>query len=221
MGMIQLTSSDGHSFGAYQAGPDGDGPALVVVQEIFGVNSHIRRVADRFAAAGYRVLAPALFDRATPGSELGYTEADVAEGLELRAKVPEDKALLDIETAAKALGGSIGIVGYCWGGTLAWLGATRSGSFKAAVGWYGGGIAATCTETPHCPVQLHFGATDHGISLSDVDKIRAAQPATEVFVYEGAGHGFGCDERGSYDAAAYDQAQARTLDFFGKTLKGG
>ncbi|MGI4950251.1 MAG: dienelactone hydrolase family protein [Janthinobacterium lividum] len=221
MPTIQLTSKDGHSFSAYQAGPQDTGPALVVVQEIFGVNSHIRRVCDRFAAAGFRVIAPALFDRATPGSELGYTEADVAKGLELRARVPEEKALLDIETAAATLGGAVGIVGYCWGGTLAWLGATRSSSFKAAVGWYGGGIAATCTETPRCPVQLHFGATDHGIPLADVDKIRAAQPAVDVFVYEGAGHGFGCDERGSYDAAAYDTAHARTLAFFEKALKAG
>jgi carboxymethylenebutenolidase len=119
MPTIQLTSKDGHTLSAYRAGPQDAGPALVVVQEIFGVNNHIRRVCDRFAAAGFRVIAPALFDRATPGSELGYTEADVPKGLELRAQVPEEKALLDIETAAAALGCAVGIVGYCWGGTLA------------------------------------------------------------------------------------------------------
>ena len=216
--MIELTAADGHRFGAYQAGPDGAAKSLVVVQEIFGVNSHIRRVCDRFAAEGFRVVAPALFDRATPGIELGYTQDDVAKGLALRAKVPEAGAMMDIEAAAKALGGSVGVVGYCWGGTLAWWGATRSSSFKAAVGWYGGGIAASCDETPRCPVQLHFGADDHGIPLTDVEKIRAAQPGIEVFVYDGAGHGFGCDERGSYHPDAYKMAQDRTLAFFNNNL---
>ena len=216
--MIELTAADGHRFCAYQAGPDSAAKSLVVVQEIFGVNSHIRRVCDRFAAEGSRVVAPALFDRASPDIELGYTQDDVAKGLELRAKVPEAGAMMDIEAAAKALGGSIGVVGYCWGGTLAWWGATRSSSFKAAVGWYGGGIAASCDETPRCPVQLHFGADDHGIPLTDVEKIRAAQPGIEVFVYDGAGHGFGCDERGSYHPDAYKMAQDRTLAFFNNNL---
>ena len=214
---IELTAGDAHRFSAYQAGPE-TGKALVVVQEIFGVNSHIRRVCDRFAAAGFRVIAPALFDRAERGVELGYTQEDVAKGLEYRAKVPEAGAMADIEAAAAKLGGSVGIVGYCWGGTLSWWGATRSSSFKAAVGWYGGGIAASKDEAPHCPVQLHFGETDHGIPLSDVDAIRAAQPGVEIFVYEGAGHGFGCDERGSYDEASWKVAQERTLAFFGKHL---
>ncbi len=151
--------------------------------------------------------------------ELGYTQEDVQKGLELRAKITEEQALLDIEAAAAALGTrAIGIIGYCWGGTLAWWGATRSKSFKAAIGWYGGGIAATRTETPHCPVQLHFGAEDHGIPLAGVDDIRAAQPGVEIFVYEGAGHGFGCEQRASFDQASFDLAQSRSLDFFRKHL---
>ena len=215
--MISVTAADGHQFSAYRAGPEQAGRGLVVVQEIFGVNHHMRSVCDRFAQAGYAVIAPALFDRAQRGVELGYTQDDVAAGLALRAKVAEADVMHDVEAAGKMLGGvPLGIVGYCWGGTVAWWGATRSRAFKAAVGWYGGGIAATRTETPHCPVQLHFGEIDTGIPLTDVEAIRAAQPGVEVFVYAGAGHGFGCDERGSFDAPTRDQAQARTLAFFDK-----
>jgi len=212
--MIELKAADGHALSAYRAGPDVAERTLVVVQEIFGVNQHMRRVCDKFAEAGYAVVAPALFDRVRRGVELGYTPADVAAGRDLRAAVPEAGTLRDIEAAAAVLdNASLGIVGYCWGGTVAWWGATRTHTFKAAVGWYGGGIAATRTETPLCPVQLHFGETDAGIPLSDVEMIRAAQPAVEIYVYPGAGHGFGCDERGSYAAGAAALAQERTLAF--------
>lgn len=216
---IHLTAADGHGFSAYQAGPSTARSGLVVVQEIFGVNHHIRNVCDRFAAQGYAVIAPALFDRVAPGTELGYTADDVARGRDLRSGVPDAGAMADIEACAKAMAGrALGIVGYCWGGTLAWWGATRSTRFKAACGWYGGGIAATRQETPHCPVQLHFGEKDAGIPLTDVDLIRAAQPAAEIFVYEGAQHGFGCDERGSFSAEDARLAQERTLAFFARHL---
>ncbi len=217
---IDVTAADGHVFSAYTAGPQDAAAGLVVVQEIFGVNHHMRAVADAFAAAGYAVVTPAVFDRAARGVELGYDEAGIKRGLELRAEISEAAVMADIEAAAATLGNRpIGIVGYCWGGTIAWWGATRSSLFKAASGWYGGGIAATRTETPHCPVQLHFGETDHGIPLSDVEVIRAAQPGVEIFVYDGAGHGFGCDERGSYHAPSAALAQERTLAFFGQHLK--
>ncbi|MBV8914726.1 MAG: dienelactone hydrolase family protein, partial [Acetobacteraceae bacterium] len=151
--------------------------------------------------------------------ELGYGPADVARGRELRTKVPEPGAISDVEAAAKALGrDKVGIVGYCWGGTVAWWGATRAQTFKAAVAWYGGGIAATRTEQPNCPVQLHFGEKDAGIPLSDVDAIRAAHPEVEIFVYEGAGHGFGCTERDSFKPDARDLAQQRTLAFLNQHL---
>lgn len=215
---IELKAADGHKLHAYRAGPHDAARTLVVVQEIFGVNHHMREVCDRFAAAGYRVVAPALFDRVGAGIELGYDPDGVAKGRDLRGKIADAAVMHDIEAAAGALGGSRGIVGYCWGGTVAWWGATRSGSFKAAVGWYGGGIAATREELPHCPVQLHFGAEDQGIPLGDVDLIRVAQPGVEVFVYPGAGHGFGCDERGSYDSGAAKLAQRRTLDFLDANL---
>ena len=213
---IELMAADGHRLSAYRAGAKGASKALVVVQEIFGVNHHMRDVCDRFAAEGWAVIAPALFDRVRPKIELGYTPDDVAKGRDLRAEVSDAAVMHDIEAAAAALGAlPRGIVGYCWGGTVAWWGATRSSGFGAAVGWYGGGIAATRDEAPHCPVQLHFGEKDSGIPLSDVDAIRAAQPGVEVFVYEGAGHGFGCDERGSFDAGAAKLAQDRTLAFLG------
>lgn len=219
MPMISLTAADGHRLAAYRAGPQLASRALVVVQEIFGVNHHIRSVCDRFAAEGYAVIAPALFDRVGPGIELGYQAADVAQGRELRGKIQDGLTVLDILAAAGALPASVkrGIVGYCWGGTVTWYGATRTSAFSAASGWYGGGVAAAKDETPRCPVQLHFGETDASIPMTDVAAVRAAQPGVEVHVY-GGGHGFGCDERGSYVEADYRLAQSRTLDFFAKHL---
>jgi carboxymethylenebutenolidase len=219
MSKIMLTAADGHSFSAYRAGPQDAAMGLVVVQEIFGVNGHMRFASDAFAARGFAVVSPALFDRAERDVELGYTPEDVQTGIALRAKISDAQVMADIEVAAASLGAMpIGIIGYCWGGTIAWWGATRSTRFKAAVGWYGGGIAATRAETPDCPVQLHFGAEDHGIPLADVDAIRAAQPGVEVFTYEGAGHGFGCEERASFDPRSFELAQSRSLEFFGKHL---
>ena len=218
--MIELTAADGHRFAAYKAGPDDAKKALVVVQEIFGVNRHMRRICDDFAKEGYQVIAPALFDRVERGVELGYTGDDVARGRDLRAKVPADGPMLDVEACAAALpaGAAKGIVGYCWGGTVAWWGATRSTSFKAACGWYGGGIAGTKDEKPSCPVELHFGSLDASIPMSDVEAIRAAQPGIAIFVYEGAGHGFGCEDRASYKADDAAVAEKRTLDFFARHL---
>jgi carboxymethylenebutenolidase len=219
--MIELKAADGHTLGAYVAGPADARRALVVIQEIFGVNHHMRAVCDAFAAAGYAAIAPALFDRVERNVELGYEPPDIARGRDLRAKVPEAGTIADMEAAAAHFAGRrLGIVGYCWGGTVAWWGATRSHSFAAAVGWYGGGIAATKDAPTHCPVQLHFGEKDASIPMADVDAIRAAQPGVEVFVYPGAQHGFGCDERASYSAKDAEQAQKRTLAFFGKHLAG-
>ncbi|WP_370287375.1 dienelactone hydrolase family protein [Roseomonas sp. HF4] len=217
--MISLTAADGHRLTAYRAGPQDAPRALVVAQEIFGVNRHIRSVCDRFAAEGFAVIAPALFDRVGPGIELGYEAADVAQGRELRGKIDAGLTVLDILAAAAALPRAArrGIVGYCWGGTVAWHGATRTSAFAASSGWYGGGIAAAKEEAARCPVQLHFGETDASIPMTDVAAIRAAQPGVEVHVY-GGGHGFGCDERGSYVEADYALAQKRTLEFFAKHL---
>ena len=219
MSTVTLTAADGHHFSAYKTGPADATMGLVVVQEIFGVNPHMRFASDTLAKAGFAVICPALFDRVERDVELGYTAETIQKGLELRAGITEEQVMMDIEAAAADLGlASIGIIGYCWGGTIAWWGATRSTSFKAASGWYGGGIAVTQTATAHCPVQLHFGADDHGIPLSDVDAIRAAQPGAEIYVYDGADHGFGCEARASFNEGAYALAQSRSLDFFRKHL---
>jgi carboxymethylenebutenolidase len=219
---IGLRAEDGHALSAYAAGPRDAKRGLVVAQEIFGVNRHMRRVCDGFAAEGYAVVCPALFDRTGErGVELGYAPADVTRGRELRGRIDPALTVLDIRAAAAALPASAtrrGIVGYCWGGTVAWHGATRTGDFGAAVGWYGGGIAAAKDEMPRCPVQLHFGETDASIPMADVDAIRAARPEVEIFVYPGAGHGFGCDERDSHSPGDAAMARRRTLEFFERHL---
>jgi carboxymethylenebutenolidase len=216
---VTLTASDGHQFQAWVDGPEDARHGLVVIQEIFGVNEHMRDVCARFAKAGYRVVSPALFDRAERGVELGYDTEGMTKGRNLRAAVPDEKVMLDVEAAAAALGSiSKGIVGYCWGGTIAWWGATRSKSFAAANGWYGGGIAGTRDEKPGCPVELHFGEKDAGIPMTDVELIRDAQPDATIFVYDDAPHGFGCDARASYRHDASELAWTRTLEFFGKNL---
>ncbi len=218
--MIELTAADGHTLGAYRTGPTNATKALVVIQEIFGVNRHMRRVCDAFAAEGYAVIAPALFDRVERGVELGYEPADVKRGRDLRGPIDAHLTLLDVLAAAGALPAGVkrGLVGYCWGGTVAWHGATRSSAFAAASGWYGGGIVAAKDEVAHCPVQLHFGEMDASIPMTDVAAIREAQPDVGVFVYPGAQHGFGCEERGSYSQADAERAQERTLRFFAQHL---
>jgi carboxymethylenebutenolidase len=217
--IVQLTAADGFKFSAYVAGPLDATKGVVVVQEIFGVNHHIRDMADRFAALGYAVVAPALFDRTQTGVELGYTADDVSKGREFRMKLSDAQVMLDVEAAANHLAGkTLGIVGYCFGGTVAWWGATRTTKFAASSCWYGGGIPGTKNEVASCPVQMHFGEKDASIPMSDVDAVRAAQPKVDVYVYMGAQHGFGCDERGSFSAPDYALAQQRTVEFFAAKL---
>jgi len=220
LAMTQLTAADGHSFDVFEAGNVNAPRGLVVLQEIFGVNAHMRLVSERLAGFGYRVLSPALFDRVERNAELGYGPEDMKKGVALRAGISDAAVLADIEATAAAFGNiPVGIIGYCWGGSLAWLGATRTKRFKAAVGWYGGLIAKTRDEQPNCPVQLHFGEQDHGIPLSDVQAIEAAHPEMPVFVYPGAGHGFGCEERASYSAKDAELAELRSLAFFAEHLR--
>ncbi|MGE5203277.1 MAG: dienelactone hydrolase family protein, partial [Acidobacteriota bacterium] len=200
--MIELTASDGHRFGAYRADPQGKPKgAVVVIQEIFGVNNHIKRTADGFAAKGYTAIAPALFDRHKKGVDLGYDPDSIASGRDIRGKVGDEGPLKDIQAAIDAVkgAGKIATVGYCWGGTLAFLSATRLNGIAASVGYYGGGIAAAAGEKPKVPTMLHFGDKDASIPMTDVEKVKAARKDTTIFVYP-AGHGFNCDERGSYDA---------------------
>ena len=217
---IKLKSADGFSFSAYVAGPANATKGVVVVQEIFGVNHHIRDMADRFAALDYAVVAPAVYDRAEPGFEVGYTPEDIAKGRDVRMKLSDADLMKDIEAAANHLSGKkLGIVGYCFGGTVAWWGATRLQQVR-------GGVLLVRRRhsrhrrmrRPNCPVQMHFGEKDASIPMTDVDAVRAAQPKVEVYVYEGAQHGFGCNERGSFSKPDYELAQKRTVDFFAKNL---
>ena len=215
---IRLKADDGHMFDVYKADPAGTPRgALLVIQEIFGVNSHMRAVADGFAADGYAVLCPALFDRGDRNFEVGYTPDDIGKGREARAKVPWEAAVLDMKATVTALQqhGKIGSVGYCWGGSLAWLAATRIPGLAASVCYYGGQIAQFRDESPKCPVMMHFGETDKSIPLSDVETIRTAQPDAEIHVYP-AGHGFNCDQRADFHAESSNLARERTLAFFRK-----
>lgn len=218
---VTLTASGGHELAAWRSEPEGTPRAgLVVVQEIFGVNSHIRAVADGFAADGYLVLAPALFDRVEPGIELGYDADDVQKGRDIRAKIAHDDAVKDMKAAVEALADEslkVGVVGYCWGGSLAWNAATRLERVAAAVGYYGGMIPDMADEQPKHPVMLHFGETDQSIPLEGVEKVRSAHPDVPIHIYP-AGHGFNCDHRGSYHAESAALARERTLAFFAQTL---
>ncbi len=216
---LQLTAADGHGLDAYRADPEGiHKGGIVVIQEIFGVNSHIRGLCDKFAAEGYTALAPALFDRVGKGIELGYEEADVAEGREIRGKITWEQAVSDVAAAVDVLKseGRVAAVGYCWGGSVTWLAACRL-DLACAVGYYGGQIADFKDEKPGCPVVLHFGETDASIPMDAVEAVKAAQPDVPVYVYP-AGHGFACDQRGSFDAESTNEALPRTLALFAEHL---
>ena len=219
---IQLTASDGFQLGAYRAdpaGPDKPRGGLVVAQEIFGVNSHIRAVCEGFAADGYVAIAPALFDRYERSLDIGYTPEDIARGRELKARAGTDAALHDIAAArdAAASVGRVGVLGYCWGGFITWMSASRLSGFTCAVAYYGGGILDASGEQPKCPVMAHFGDRDSMIPVAGVGKLAAAHPEAQVFVYP-ADHGFNCDQRKSYDAAAAKLARERTLAFLRQNL---
>ena len=216
--MITLTASDGHQLGAYRADAAGTPKGgLVVVQEIFGVNSHIRNVCDRYAALGYTCVAPAIFDRYEKNFQSGYSADDIAVARQYIGKADMGKMLADTQAAIDSLKsvGKVGIVGYCLGGSIAFLAATRLTGISAAVGYYGGMIAKNAEEKPKVPVMLHFGETDASIPMSDVKIVQEKRKDIEVFVYP-AGHGFNCDERGSFDATCAKEALDRTLAFFKK-----
>ena len=212
---IELTSPDGFRLSAYRAEPAGTPRGgLVVVQEIFGVNAHIRSVCDGYAADGYLAVAPALFDRYQRGVDWGYTPEDIARGREVRAQADAAAALMDVVAArdAAAQAGRVGIVGYCWGGFIAWLAAARVDGFAGAIAYYGGGMPDAAGEQPRCPVLAHFGEQDAMIPVAGVRALAAAHPAMEVHLYA-AGHGFNCDQRASFDPAAAAVARERSLAF--------
>jgi len=213
--MLELTAADGVKLSAYRADPSGrPRGGLVVAQEIFGINSHIRNVCDGFAADGYLTIAPALFDRYQRGFEVGYTPDDIAKGRELKMKAGIDAALKDVAAARDliASAGKVAIVGYCWGGYVAWMAACRLTGFACAIPYYGGGMLEAIGEHPKCAVIAHFGERDSGIPIEGVRKFAAAHPEIQVYTYA-ADHGFNCDQRGSYDATAAKLARERTLSF--------
>ena len=219
---IRLKTSDGFTFGAYRADPAGlPKAAIVVVQEIFGVNRHIRKVCDRFAAQGYVAVAPSIFDRTEPNFQSGYTPEEIAVARKFVADPDWPAMLTDTQAAIDAVEtiGPVGIVGYCLGGSVAYAAATKLTGLAAAVGYYGGAVVRFADDAPRVPTQLHFGENDSGIPLSDVETIRAKRPDVEVFVYPGAQHGFACDERASFDASSSALASERTLTFFAAHLR--
>jgi carboxymethylenebutenolidase len=224
---VSLTAVDGFEFSVYVATPTGQPKgAVVVLQEIFGVNAHIREVADGYAAAGYLAVAPATFQRAKAGVELGYTADDMQAGMALKAAVealPEPGVLADIQAAvdyaAKTSGGKVGIVGYCWGGLLTWRAAGRVTGLSAAVPYYGGGSTSEAERVrqPRCPVLAHYAEHDGWIPMDTVQAFIQAQPTVEVHTYD-AHHGFNCNHRDAYQEASAKLALTRTLAFFEKHL---
>jgi len=222
---FDLKAADGFVFPAYVAQPaSAPKGGIVVVQEIFGVNSHIRSVADGYAAQGYLAVAPATFHRVKPGVDLGYSPDDMGAGMALKAAVealPSPGVMQDIQAAIQhaAQAGKVGIVGYCWGGLLTWRAACTLDGLSAGVPYYGGGVTTPdeVARVPRVPVMAHFGDQDHWISLESVEAFKRAHPDVEVHVYH-ANHGFNCDQRASYDEASAKLARERTLAFFGKHL---
>lgn len=222
---IDLKAADGQSIPAYVARPDGTPRgAVVVLQEIFGVNAHIRSVADGYAKEGYLAVAPSTFHRVKPGVELGYGEEDMKAGFALKMAVealPAPGVMQDIQAAIDyaAQAGKVGVVGYCWGGLLTWRTACALDGLSAAVPYYGGGMTTPdeAARVPQVPVMAHFGDQDHWIPLDSVEAFKRAHPEVDVHVYD-ANHGFNCDQRGSWNEPAARQARERTLAFFAKHL---
>jgi len=211
---IQLKAADGHTFSAYRAEPAGKPKgAIIVIMEIFGVNSHIRKVADEYAADGYLAIAPAMFDRVERGLEIGYTPPDIG----LMQKMKLEDALKDVEAAKAnvASAGKVAIVGYCWGGTVAFKAACNTAGMAAAISYYGGGVAGLIAEKPKCPVMFHWGETDASIPLDKAKQVAEAHKDQAHFFYP-AGHGFNCDQRGSFNADSSKLARSRTLEFMAK-----
>jgi carboxymethylenebutenolidase len=219
---IKLTASDNFQLGGYRADPaSAPKAAVVVIQEIFGVNHHIRAVCDRFAGNGYVAIAPAIFDRIERNFQCAYSPEEVAVARKFVANLDWTAMLRDSQAAIDAVKdvGPVGIIGFCLGGSVAYAAATKLSGLSAAIGYYGGAIVRFADDKPKVPTQLHFGEKDIGIPLGDVDIIRAKRPDVEIHTYPGAQHGFGCDERASYDEASAGIAKQRSLDFFATHLR--
>jgi carboxymethylenebutenolidase len=219
---FSLTSADKFQLSAYRADPSGPVKGgMVVIQEIFGVNQHIRAVCDRLAGEGYAAVAPALFDRQTKDFQSGYTPDEIANARKFVANPDWDAMMRDTKSAIDDLksAGPIGIMGFCMGGSVAFLAACRLDGLSASVAYYGGQIAKFADEKPKCPVMMHFGETDQAIPMTDVEMIKKKQPHAEIYTYAGAGHGFHCDERGSFHDPSAKLAWQRSMEFLNKHMK--
>ena len=219
--MIELKAADGHKLAAYRAEPAGKARGgVVVIQEIFGVNSHIKSVADGYAKDGYLAIAPAMFERLERGYDTGYSQPEIQAGIAVMQKLDWKNTLLDVEAAVKeaAKAGKVGIVGYCWGGTVSWVAAARAAGLACSAPYYGGGMPGFMNEKPKVPTMCHFGELDQSPTLEQSKAIAKAHPEITAHFYPGAGHGFNCDQRGSYHAASATLARSRTLEFFRKHL---
>lgn len=216
--MTKMTMSDGAEIGVYHVGPKGARRGgLILIQEIFGVTEHIRELCDKFADEGYEVLGPALYDREEPGFQATYSPEDIQKAIKIaRGEHPFDLSIKDTQTCIDALKGkgAVFITGFCYGGTVTWAAACKCDGLAAASGYYGGQIAQMNDLQPKCPTILHFGENDHGIPLSDVEKIRSSHPDVKVYVYEGCGHGFNSDRRTDYNDEAHKLGMKRTLELF-------
>ena len=218
---IELKAADGHKLAAYVASPAGKPRGgVVVIPEIFGVNSHIQQVTDGFAADGYLAVAPAMFDRAQRNYDTGYSQPEIQAGVAIMQKLDWKQSMLDVEAAVAEAkkGGKVGIVGYCYGGTVSWMAAARVSGLACAVPYYGGGMHGLIGEKPKIPVMCNFGEADQSPTLAQAKEIAAAHPQITAHFYPGAGHGFNCDQRGSWNPEAAKLARSRTIEFFRKHL---
>ena len=219
---IDITARDGHRLSAYVAEPKAATiGALVMLQEFFGVNAHIRAMAEQYAGDGFYTIAPAIFDRVERGVELGYDPDGMQKGRELRAQLNLNEIMLDVQAAIDAVTpfGPVAALGYCWGGSLAYLAAARLSGVVCAVGYYGAQIAGHVNETPHTPVLLHFAEHDEYIPLADVEIIRAAHPEIEIYVYPGTEHGFSCNDRKFYEPKSAALARRRSLIYLNQHVQ--
>lgn len=220
MAWIELKPEGAGPIRAWRADPAGaPRGGIVVIQEIFGVNAHIRDVTDRFAAEGYLAVAPGIFEHVEPKFEVGYDAASRERGMAIAGKTDREQMLRDVAAAIEVAkeGGKVGIVGFCLGGTVAWSAAGRLPGLSAAACYYGGGIIGLKDLKPRVPTLLHFGDKDQHIPIAGVKEVAAAHPDVEVHIYH-ADHGFNCDHRESYDAPSAALAWTRTIEFLKKHL---
>lgn len=220
--MIELTAGDGHKFSAYRADPrETPKGAVVIVQDLFGVNPYIRKTADRFAENGYVAIAPSLFDRAKTAVTLGYDEAALAEGTSLAEQVSKGDAISDIQAAVDAVkdAGKVAIVGFGWGGYLAYVSGNQVNGLACSIGYYSDGVAKELGGKRKIPTLLHFGETDSRILPDDITLFRASRPDVSAFTYP-AGYGFDCEEQTAYNKDAAETAQERTSFWVSQYVEG-